>query len=75
MLILEEMRWWGSGSGYGGVVRMVGSGNKKGDGLLVISSMNIFVVFERCCFKLLSWRKLEWEKFKGKDEISGEVNK
>lgn len=56
---------------YGGVVRMVGSGNKKGDGLPAISSTNIFAALERRRSKSSSRRKLEREKSKGKEE-SGE---
>lgn len=51
---------------------MVGSGNKKGDGLPAINSTNIFSALERRRSKSSSRRKLEREKSKGKDE-SGEA--
>lgn len=47
---------------------MVGSGNKKGDGLPAISSTNIFAALERRRSKSSSRKKLEREKSKGKDE-------
>lgn len=52
---------------------MVGSGNKKGDGLPAISSTNIFAALERRRSKSSSRRKLEREKSKGKDDQSGDA--